>query len=159
MKTKLVLLIAVVFLLFINVNAFGKELYGTSDTIPQPIFRIVSKNSEYPEGDTAWKSFLQNELNPDVAVKNGARPGTYTVFIQFIITPDGLVDDVRPLSRVGYGMEEEAVRVIKKSKKWEPAIENGRYVKAYRKQPITFTVSETTKERIKFSDLFPKHKK
>ncbi|MBC7873898.1 MAG: energy transducer TonB, partial [Ferruginibacter sp.] len=41
----------------------------------------------------------------------------------------------------GYGMEEEAIKVIKKGPKWEPAVQNGRQVKAYRKQPITFQVT------------------
>jgi len=37
-------------------------------------------------------------------------------------------------------MEQEAVRVLKKATKWEPAIQNGRKVKAYRRQRITFQV-------------------
>jgi protein TonB len=39
-------------------------------------------------------------------------------------------------------MEDEAVRVLKKAAKWEPAIQNGHQVKAYRRQPITFVVEE-----------------
>jgi protein TonB len=39
-------------------------------------------------------------------------------------------------------MEEEAMRAIRKAPKWNPAVQNGRQVKAYRKQPITFIVSE-----------------
>jgi len=39
-------------------------------------------------------------------------------------------------------MEEEAIKVIRKGPDWVPAIQNGRQVKAYRKQPITFIVSE-----------------
>ena len=39
-------------------------------------------------------------------------------------------------------MEEEAMRAIKKAPKWNAAIQNGREVNAYRKQPITFVVSE-----------------
>ena len=38
------------------------------------------------------------------------------------------------------GLREEAVRVIKKSGKWVPALQNGRYVKAYRLQPVVFKV-------------------
>jgi hypothetical protein len=39
-------------------------------------------------------------------------------------------------------MEEEVVRVIKKSPRWSPAlIEKGVKVKAYRKQPVSFVVS------------------
>jgi protein TonB len=36
------------------------------------------------------------------------------------------------------GLREEAVRVIKKSGKWTAAIQNGRQVKSYKKQPIVF---------------------
>jgi protein TonB len=38
-------------------------------------------------------------------------------------------------------MEDEAVKVIRKGPNWVPAIQNGRPVKAYRKQPITFVVT------------------
>jgi periplasmic protein TonB len=34
------------------------------------------------------------------------------------------------------------MRVIRKGPKWTPAIQNGKIVKAYRRQPITFIVSE-----------------
>ena len=39
-------------------------------------------------------------------------------------------------------MEQEAVKVIKKGPNWKPALQNGRNVNAYRKQPITFVVQE-----------------
>jgi protein TonB len=39
-------------------------------------------------------------------------------------------------------MCEEAMRVIKKTKNWIPAIQNGRNVNAYRRQPITFVVED-----------------
>jgi protein TonB len=57
------------------------------------------------------------------------------------VDKEGNISDVRPLSSHGFGMEEEAMRVIKKGPKWSPAVQNGRQVKAYRKQPITFVVS------------------
>ena len=56
------------------------------------------------------------------------------------MSKDGSISDVRALTKHGYGMEEEAVRVIKKGPAWTPAIQNGRSVNAYRKQPITFQV-------------------
>lgn len=43
-------------------------------------------------------------------------------------------------------MEKEVVRVIKKSPKWQPAIQDNTAVKAYRKQPITFSVEESIKK-------------
>jgi len=37
-------------------------------------------------------------------------------------------------------MEEEVVRILKKSPQWQPASQNGRIVKAYRKQPVIFMI-------------------
>jgi periplasmic protein TonB len=54
----------------------------------------------------------------------------------------GNISDVKALTSHGYGMEEEAVRAIKRGPKWTPAIQNGRNVNAYRQQPITFVVAD-----------------
>lgn len=89
-----------------------------------------------------WRKYLERNLNAAIPVQNGARTGSYTVIIQFIVDMDGNLSDVKALTTHGFGMEEEAVRVIKAGPKWEPAIQNGRKVNAYRKQPITFLVSE-----------------
>ena len=40
----------------------------------------------------------------------------------------------------GYGMENEVVRIIKNGPAWVPAVQDGKQVQAYRKQPITFVV-------------------
>ncbi len=90
-----------------------------------------------------WKRFLERNLVGEVPVDNGAAPGTYTVIIQFIVDAGGNVSDIRPLTNYGYGMEQEAVRVVKKSGKWKPAIQNGREVKAYRRQPVSFRVLDS----------------
>ena len=62
-------------------------------------------------------------------------------YFQFIVDREGAISDVKALSNHGYGMEEEAVKVIRKGPAWVAAIQNGRPVKAYRKQPITFVVT------------------
>jgi periplasmic protein TonB len=89
-----------------------------------------------------WESFLLRNLNPEVPVMNGAAPGRYRVIIQFVVDKDGNVSDIKALTSLGFGMEEEAMRVIKKATRWEPAIQNGYKQKAYHKQPITFEVNE-----------------
>ena len=37
---------------------------------------------------------------------------------------------------------EEAIRVIKNSGKWTPAVQNGRTVKSYKQQPVTFKLAD-----------------
>lgn len=89
-----------------------------------------------------WERFLRKNLNAEVPAENGAPVGDHTIIVQFVVDKDGNVSDITPLTNIGFGMEQEAVRVIRKATKWEPAIQNGYSVKAYRKQPITFRVME-----------------
>ncbi|MFV0605254.1 MAG: energy transducer TonB [Niabella sp.] len=106
------------------------------------IFTKVDKDASYPGGAIAWRNFLIKNLKGETPVDHGAKAGTYTTVIQFIVDKDGTVSDIKPLTKVGYGMEDEAMRIIKLSGKWKPAIQNGREVTAYRKQPLTFQVLE-----------------
>src|SRR5258706_7575946 len=105
------------------------------------IFDKVEIEAGFPGGDSKWRQYLERNLNAQVAADNGAPEGTYTTVVQFVVDKEGNISDVRSLTNHGYGLEEEAMRVIKKGPKWTPAIQNGRNVKAYRKQPITFVVS------------------
>jgi periplasmic protein TonB len=105
-------------------------------------FTKVEIDAEFPGGLSAWKRYLERNLNQNVASDNGAPPGTYRVVVQFIVDKEGNVSDVKAMTSFGYGLEEEAVRAIRKGPKWTPAIQNGRQVKAYRSQPITFIVPE-----------------
>lgn len=105
-------------------------------------FLKVEIDAEYPGGAGAWRNFLERNLRSDTPAENGAAPGHYTVIVQFIVDKNGGLSDLKPLTSIGWGMEQEALRVIKKSGKWKPAIQNGRAVTAYRKQPVTFIVLE-----------------
>jgi periplasmic protein TonB len=89
-----------------------------------------------------WKAFLERNLNANVPTDNGAPVGRYSVVVQFVVDKEGNVSDIQTLTHHGYGLEEEAVRVLKKATQWEPAIQNGIKVKAYRKQVIIFEVNE-----------------
>ena len=79
------------------------------------VFTKVEIEAEYPGGTGAWKKFLERNLNGQVATDNSAPTGTYTVVVRFIVAKDGSVSDITPETSVGYGMENEAVRAIKKA--------------------------------------------
>ncbi len=106
------------------------------------VFEKVEVEASFPGGLSAWSRYLQRNLNSNAPIDNGAPPGSYTVIVQFIVDKSGSISDVKALTNHGYGMEEEAIRAIKRGPKWTPAIQNGRNVNAYRKQPITFVVAE-----------------
>jgi protein TonB len=100
-------------------------------------FTKVEIESDFPGGAAAWLRYLNKNLRyPDDAVNNEIQG---TVVVQFIVDKEGNVSDVQAISGPDNGgLREEAVRVIKRSGKWTPAIQNGRQVKSYKKQPIVF---------------------
>ncbi len=105
------------------------------------IFDKVEIEAKFPGGDAKWRQYLERNCNAQVATDAGAPEGTYTTVVQFVVDKEGNISDVKAMTNHGYGMEEEAVRTIKKGPNWTPAVQNGRQVKAYRKQPITFQVT------------------
>jgi hypothetical protein len=112
----------------------------------EKIFEKVDIDATFPGGEKAWTSFLIKHLNANVPVDKGAPAGKYTVWIQFIVDKEGNVTALTPLTSQGYGMEEEVMRILKLVPKWSPASQDGRYVKAYRKQPVTFIVEDESFE-------------
>lgn len=118
------------------------EVPKPKDVDDKEILTHVEIEAEFPGGLSAWSRFLHKHLNSNTPMDNGAPPGSYTVMVQFIVDKEGNISDVKALTNHGYGMEEEAIRVIKRGPQWTPAVQNGRHVNAYRKQPVTFIYSE-----------------
>ena len=105
------------------------------------VFEKVEVEASFKGGEREWRKYLERNLNANTPVDNGAPEGSYTVVVQFIVDKEGNISDVKALTSYGYGMEDEATKIIRKGPAWVPAVQNGRNVKAYRKQPITFVVS------------------
>src|SRR5205814_5750538 len=114
----------------------------TKDSADENIWEKVEIEASFPGGDPAWIKFLQSHLDPTVPTRMRAPKGKYTVWIQFIVDKDGKLSEFIALTTNGYGMEKEVIRILKKSPKWAPAFQDGRNVKAYRKQPVTFVVDD-----------------
>ena len=84
----------------------------------------------------AWQRFLQKNFCVPEAAMTADQPVTVTVMVRFIVDTAGNVSDAEALSGPD-PLRQEAVRVIRKSGQWVPAIQNGRKVKSYKRQPIT----------------------
>jgi len=99
----------------------------------ETIFTSVQIESSYPAGMQAWLRFVSKNFRvPDEAINNEI---SGTVIVQFVVDKEGNVSDVQAVEGPEV-LRAEAVRVIKKSGKWTPAIQNGRKVNSYKRQPI-----------------------
>lgn len=102
------------------------------------IFTIVDKMPEYPGGEEALLQYLSDNIEYPVLASEQDIQGT--VYVSFLIRPNGSVDKVKVIKGIGGGCDEEAVRVVKGMPKWTPGYEKGVAVKVEHRLPINFTL-------------------
>lgn len=115
------------------------------------ILLIVQIEAEFPGGNKAWSNYISKEVSRNMdELQDDGKSGT--IVAQFVVDTEGNVSDVKVLgcneatvaNCIGTQskLSEIAIAAIKRGPKWKPAEQNGRKVKAYRRQPITFKLQE-----------------
>jgi hypothetical protein len=82
--------------------------------------------------DSALLSSLQRNLDAAKVMGKGVKKGKYIVVVKYIFSKDGSISDIGCENDPGYGLCQEVIRVMKKTKTWTPAAQNGRTVNEYR---------------------------
>lgn len=91
-------------------------------------------------GETAWAKFLQKNLHyPSQAIEAHA---SGKVYLSFVVEKDGHISNITVERGLGYGLDEEAVRVLKLAPAWKPGIQNGHPVRVRFVMPINFQITD-----------------
>lgn len=103
------------------------------------VFSKIETESQFEGGTPGWARYLNKNLKyPERAINNNIRG---TVVIQFIVDKEGSVDAPEIFRSVEYSIDQVALDIIRKSPRWVPAVQNGRKVKSYKRQPIIFALN------------------
>lgn len=100
------------------------------------VFMIVEEQASFPGGQAAWIKFLNKNLDYPRQAKRMGIEGA--VFLSFIVDQAGAISDIQVIRGIGGGCDEEAVRVLKESPKWNPGKQRGRAVKSRMQFRIVF---------------------
>lgn len=65
------------------------------------------------------------------------------VFAEFVVGKDGALQDIKIIKGIGSGCDEEAIRVLQLSPKWQPAKQRGKPVKQRIVLPIFFKLQRS----------------
>jgi periplasmic protein TonB len=96
----------------------------------------VEIESSFTGGDQAWQQFLRKNLRyPDRAINNVVQG---IVIVLFVVNKDGQVEDASISRSVEYSLDRESLRIVRMANDWIPAMQNGRKVKSYKRQPLQF---------------------
>jgi periplasmic protein TonB len=102
------------------------------------IYVLADIDAVYLGGMQAFQKYIVENIKIPQKAKDEKIQGK--VNVMFVIEKDGTVSDVKSVGKVlGYGLEEEAVRVVKENPtKWIPAQQNGKVVRLRKTLPVSF---------------------
>ncbi len=126
----------------LNVPAGGNGTFTETDKPDNEAKNValLEKLPEFPGGMEAWSKFLSKNIHyPERAATNNI---SGRVFMSFIVEKDGKITHIELLRGIGFGCDEEAIRVLKIAPSWKPGIQNGKAVRVKYTMPINFTIQE-----------------
>jgi protein TonB len=94
----------------------------------------------FPGGMDKFYKYLSKAIRYPAAAQEANIQGK--VFLSFIIEKNGTLSDIKVERKLGYGTDEEAIRVLNASPRWMPGIQNGREVRVKYNIPINFSLAQ-----------------
>ena len=110
---------------------------ASSPKVLKPMVRAQAM-PEFPGGKRKLLRYFNRELKYPSSAKDNQVEGS--VRVGFIIEPDGSISNPKVIKGLGYGCDEEALRLIKNMPGWSPGMNNGQPVRIFKILSITFTL-------------------
>jgi TonB family protein len=124
------------FALLFAISPFAAAQQGQDAPKDDKVFTFVERKPEFPGGEKALMEYLGNNIKyPRLAVEAGVEG---RVYLSFVVDKAGNVENIKILRGIGYGCDEESLRVIKGMPKWTPGVQNDKAVKVQYTLPVVF---------------------
>jgi len=99
---------------------------------------------QYPGGTEALYRFIADNIKYPEKAKNASVEGK--VYASFVIEQDGSVGEMKILKGIGYGCDEETLRVIAMMPNWTPGMQNNKAVRVQMNLPVSFKLEKKKKK-------------
>jgi protein TonB len=110
---------------------------GNAPAVVGP-YVVVEKMPEFMGGMDALMRYLQSYLRyPSAALREQAEG---RVFVSFVVQADGTIADISVPKGLGFGLDEEAQRVVSQMPAWTPGRQSNHAVAVRFTLPITFKI-------------------
>ena len=117
------------------------QIHSAPPSSTDSVFRRVDQLPQFPGGIKAYYQYLTTSLRYPKAAYDKRLEGRTDVAL--IIERDGTVTGVKVKNSSGSeDLDAEAVRVISKSPKWVPGVQNGKTIRVAYMLPIVFSLKK-----------------
>ena len=115
-------LFLIMLLAFVSVNA-----YSQSDDADNDVYNMVDQSAKFQDGYNSIIKFVQENIKfPSEAKENNVHG---RLMLSVVVEKDGSLSNITVKKGLGYGLDEEIVRIIKMMPKWQPAQHKGKTVR------------------------------
>ncbi|MFT6054821.1 MAG: protein TonB [Roseivirga sp.] len=107
--------------------------------IAEEITFFIEEEASFTGGKEAWTKFLTRHLNYPRQAQHARIEGR--VILGFVVNSQGQISNIEVLRGIGGGCEEEAIRVLSSSPKWNPGKQRGVAVKSRKQIAFVFRLN------------------
>jgi TonB family protein len=104
------------------------------------VLKVVEKMPRFPGGAAALMKFLNENMKFPKAAQDNHVNGI--VIANFIVEKTGELTRVKITEGIGWGCDEEAMRLVNAMPKWEPGQHRGQAARVYFNLPIRFKLED-----------------
>jgi TonB family protein len=105
------------------------------------VFTVVEQNPEFPGGLSELGRYIGKNIRYPTAAQRANVQGK--VFLQFVVGKDGDIRDPKIMKGIGFGCDEEALRIALNMPRWNPGKQNGKAVAVQYNLPIAFVLEKS----------------
>ncbi|MEM6764533.1 MAG: energy transducer TonB [Bacteroidota bacterium] len=118
-------------------NSVDSTAFFSPEEQPSDNTVIISdRMPSFPGGEPALYRFISREVRYPQTARRRSVEGK--VHLRFVVEADGKISNVKVVRGLGYGCDEEALRILNKMPIWEPGVLNGKAVPVYSSLAVEF---------------------
>lgn len=115
------------------------------DTMPYEVFLIVEEMPTPVTGDMdSYYTAIYSDLQYPAKARRSGIEGK--VFVQFVVLKDGSLSELEVVNGIGYGCDEEAIKLIANGPEWHPGRQRDHAVNVRMLVPVEFSIDNSMKE-------------
>lgn len=121
-------------------EVFNNAKPDMDEKVEEPTIFIAEEMPAFGKNAADFYKYLSKNIKYPSQAQNMGIEGK--VFVQFVVDKDGSITNVEVIKGIGGGCDEEAVRVLQNSPKWQPGKQGGRPVRVRMTMPIVFSLQK-----------------
>ncbi len=110
--------------ILVSLHTEAKPKAAKNKTYVKPAMQVAS----FQGGDEAWEQYINNHLEYPVIARKNSVEGH--VVASFQVSPAGEVKNIKIVESLGFGCDEEVIRLLETSPRWLPAKQGVHAVKS-----------------------------